>query len=236
MHEAMPERAVFTRPDSDESVGGALRRYGPGVVLRVLRRMSFVKSLYCSARFRALVVIGRRTTLSLPRGARIEVKRGGALIIGIDQRLVRHSLLEIHRGGLLTCEGMVSMCRGTKLVIGGHGSLSLGGGTYFNDECYMTFFDHSRIGASSAISWRVTITDTDMHEIVRGDRTSAVSAPVRIGDNVWIGAGAIVLKGVTIGDGAIISAGAVVHGDVLERCLVAGNPAVVVDRDVSWRH
>jgi carbonic anhydrase/acetyltransferase-like protein (isoleucine patch superfamily) len=50
-------------------------------------------------------------------------------------------------------------------------------------------------------------------------------APVRIGDDVWIGAGAVVLPGVTVGDGAIVAAGAVVSSDVAPYHVVAGVPA-----------
>ncbi|MBO4915150.1 MAG: sugar O-acetyltransferase [Oscillospiraceae bacterium] len=53
-------------------------------------------------------------------------------------------------------------------------------------------------------------------------------APVTIGDNVWIGAGAIVLPGVTIGQNAVIGAGAVVTKDVPESVLAAGNPCRVI--------
>jgi maltose O-acetyltransferase len=52
-----------------------------------------------------------------------------------------------------------------------------------------------------------------------------VSSAIRIGDNVWIGAGAIILKGVTIGDGAVIGAGAVVTHSVSPDAKVAGVPA-----------
>ena len=51
--------------------------------------------------------------------------------------------------------------------------------------------------------------------------------PVRIGRNVWIGSGAIILPGVTVGDDAIIGAGSVVTGDVPEGVTVVGNPARV---------
>lgn len=49
---------------------------------------------------------------------------------------------------------------------------------------------------------------------------------VNIGDGCWIGAGSIILPGVTIGNGSIIAAGSVVNKDVPEFCLYAGNPAV----------
>ena len=52
-----------------------------------------------------------------------------------------------------------------------------------------------------------------------------VSAPVKIGNNVWCGANVTVLKGVTIGDGAVIAAGSVVNRDVAAYSVVAGVPA-----------
>lgn len=51
------------------------------------------------------------------------------------------------------------------------------------------------------------------------------SAPVNIGNNVWLGARCTVLPGITIGDGAIIGAGSIVTKDVLPNTIVAGNPA-----------
>ncbi len=55
-------------------------------------------------------------------------------------------------------------------------------------------------------------------------------APIRVEDDVWIGAGAIVLPGVTIGRGSIVAAGAVVTADVLAGSVVAGVPARVVGK------
>lgn len=55
-----------------------------------------------------------------------------------------------------------------------------------------------------------------------------VSKPVRIGNEVWIGANAVVLPGVTIGDGSIVAAGAVVSRDVPGNVVVAGVPARVI--------
>jgi len=54
--------------------------------------------------------------------------------------------------------------------------------------------------------------------------------PIRIGRDVWIGGGAIVLPGVTIGEGSVVGAGSVVTRDVAAGVVVAGNPARVVKR------
>jgi maltose O-acetyltransferase len=52
--------------------------------------------------------------------------------------------------------------------------------------------------------------------------------PVKIGNTVWIGGGAIICPGVTIGDGAVIGAGSVVTRDIPPRCVAAGNPGRII--------
>jgi maltose O-acetyltransferase len=54
------------------------------------------------------------------------------------------------------------------------------------------------------------------------------AAPITIGDNVWLGGGAIILPGVTIGENAVVGAGAVVTKDVPSGVVAAGNPARVL--------
>ena len=51
---------------------------------------------------------------------------------------------------------------------------------------------------------------------------------INIGDNVWIGGGAIIFPGVNIGDNSVIGAGSIVVRDVLSNVVVAGNPAKVI--------
>ncbi|HWF52699.1 MAG TPA: hypothetical protein VG294_18795 [Solirubrobacteraceae bacterium] len=100
------------------------------------------------------------------------------------------------------------------------------------------------IGRGVVISYQVTIADSDFHprDPARRRRDAEASAPfadpgrrpeietgpVQIGDEAWIGIGAIVLKGVQIGAGARVGAGAVVARDVPEGATVEGNPARVV--------
>lgn len=61
--------------------------------------------------------------------------------------------------------------------------------------------------------------------------------PVSIGENVWVGANALILPGVTIGQGAVIAAGSVVVKDVEELAVVGGNPARLIKyRDKEKYH
>jgi maltose O-acetyltransferase len=76
--------------------------------------------------------------------------------------------------------------------------------------------------------------DTDHHPLDpdrRHDPTAPVaSAPIAIGDNVWLGGQSAVLKGVTIGDNSVVAFRAVVASDVPANVVVAGNPARIVRR------
>lgn len=89
-----------------------------------------------------------------------------------------------------------------------------------------------RIGRECLLGADVQITDTDFHPIAPAGRrraTSGASArPVAIGDNVFLGAGTRVLKGVSIGDNSVIGAGSVVVGDLPANVVAAGVPARVI--------
>lgn len=60
------------------------------------------------------------------------------------------------------------------------------------------------------------------------------SKPISIGDHVWIGLNATILKGVTIGEGSVIAAGSVVVKDVPAHTLVGGIPAKVLKENIEW--
>jgi acetyltransferase-like isoleucine patch superfamily enzyme len=72
--------------------------------------------------------------------------------------------------------------------------------------------------------------------ILTHDYVNNVHRDVRIGDNCFIGAHAIILPGVTIGDGCVVAAAAVVARDVPAGSLVAGNPARVVEHNIKTTH
>ncbi len=88
------------------------------------------------------------------------------------------------------------------------------------------------IGNHVNIGGGVIITDTDAHPINWKERHNcegtAKSAPVEIGDDAWIGANAIILKGVSIGEHAVIGAGSVVTHNIPADCIAAGNPCKVI--------
>lgn len=94
------------------------------------------------------------------------------------------------------------------------------------------------IGARTIIGADVLITDTDFHlpDGHGGWRVALeeTAAPVKIGSACFIGARAIILKGVTIGDGAVVGAGAVVSANVPPEHLATGNPATCRPLHRRW--
>ena len=116
---------------------------------------------------------------------------------------------------------------GVRLEVGHEARLQIGTGTFLNRNAEVIAWDRVTIGRDCQIGWDVIIMDTDQHPIPgRGFD----NRPVRVGDRVWIGARAIILKGVTIGDGAIVGAGAVVTHDVPAGGVAVGPAAVVRHR------
>lgn len=81
------------------------------------------------------------------------------------------------------------------------------------------------IGNNVRLGANTLITDTDWHS---DDYRSRDDSPVIIGDNVWIGYGVKVLKGVTIGNNALVGAGSIVTHDIPANTIAAGNPCKVI--------
>ena len=105
--------------------------------------------------------------------------------------------------------------------------LDLAERVFINQGC--TFLDYAgiRLGERVMIGPRVMFI-TGGHPIDPADRTAYLTgAPIDVADNVWIGAGAMILPGVSIGRDAVIAAGAVVADDVPAASLVAGTKATV---------
>jgi acetyltransferase-like isoleucine patch superfamily enzyme len=132
---------------------------------------------------------------------------------------------------VLHVDGPFRIFSGCRFSVEDGARLRLGSGGYINNGTHIACFSDIRIGSGVVISENVIIRDSDNHFI--GGRDSN-SAPIEIGNHVWVGIGATILKGVTIGDGAIIAAGTVVTRDVPPATLVAGVPGVVKRQDVSW--
>lgn len=150
---------------------------------------------------------------------------GHDLRVGPGFRMVRSP------GSGVVLGSSVRLLNGVSFSLDAPGAvIMIGDGTYLNDRTRLHCRTQISIGSRCMLSWDVKIIDSDYHQLE--DRQ--VDAPIVIGDDVWIGSGAQVLKGVTIGDGAVVAAGALVSADVPARTLVGGVPARVLSTDVTW--
>lgn len=107
-------------------------------------------------------------------------------------------------------------------------NISVGDGVFFNFNCIVLDVAKVTIGNHTLLGPSVQILTAD-HPRDPQERRSAqeCARPITIGENVWIGAGALILPGVTIGDNAIIGSGSVVTRDIPANAIAAGNPARV---------
>ena len=140
------------------------------------------------------------------------------------------AILYVKKGAILNVDSFVCHA-GCKVSVHEGAELTLHSG-FLNNEAVINCTDHISIGKNCAISERVVIRDSNGHKM-KYDGYSP-SAPIEIGDHVWIGMNAIILPGVKIGDGAVIAAGAVVSRDIPSRTLAAGVPARVIRENVDW--
>ncbi len=106
-------------------------------------------------------------------------------------------------------------------------NIHVGRNVFFNSGCRVQDHGGVFIGDNVLFGHNVVLATLD-HDLDPAKRAVLHSAPIRIGNDVWVGANATITKGVTIGDGSVIAAGAVVTRDVPPMTIVGGVPAKVI--------
>lgn len=176
----------------------------PDRVAGALRRrigLAFVRVRFPRARFGQLCDVRRQASIRVGREARVS----------FGDRCV------LDQGFTLECSGV----------------LSVGSDTIFGHHCTVAAAEDVSIGDNCLIAELVSIRD---HDHAFHDQTVPIRLqgqqrrPIRIGNNVWLGAKVTVTSGVTIGDGAVVGANAVVTRDIPPGAVAVGIPARVIRR------
>lgn len=136
-------------------------------------------------------------------------------------RVRKNSTIKIGRGA--------HFAKGTIIACASGAEFSIGNNSGFNAYCNITSRESITIGDNVMFGPYVTILDHDHNYHTDGLMVDSgyVSAPIVIGDNVWVGGNVVILKGVKIGDGAVIAAGCVVTKDVPPNTIVYNKREVV---------
>jgi len=209
-------------PPSREPPGGlrpppAPLRGGPLTLLRFMRRNHMLSFGYA----RLIAGLLRRRYLST-YGRRMKLDGLAFIAPGVTLQIGRSARLELGRWSWLG--------HGTKVRCH-EGVVSIGAKTVLGQECTISAFQHVSIGRECVIADRVMMIDFD-HGVVEVERPIRLQGiykrDVRVGNNVWIGYGACILRGVTVGDNAIIGTNAVVTRDVPANAVVGGVPAKII--------
>jgi acetyltransferase-like isoleucine patch superfamily enzyme len=188
---------------------------GLPTLLRFMRRKGMLNAKYARLLVRLgwrKLLLGRRLRLDglafIGPGCTLEVGRSATLELGRWSWIGHGCKIRSHEGAVLI---------GAKSVLG--------------QECTISSYQHVSIGRECVVADRVMLIDFDhgMVEVERPIRLQGIyKRDVRVGNNVWIGYGACVLRGVTVGDNAVIGANAVVTTDVPANAVVGGVPARLI--------
>jgi acetyltransferase-like isoleucine patch superfamily enzyme len=136
--------------------------------------------------------------------------RRGTIEIGEENWLERGAVLWAFGGSIKTAPRVFV---GPYVTIYGHGGVEIGEWSLISMQAMILSSNHTIPAVDRCIRWE-----------------KDVLLPTKIGRDVWIGANAVILGGVTIGDGVVVGAGAVVTKDVEAGVIVAGNPARLIRR------
>lgn len=209
-------------------------------IFRVIRQFS-IRSVFQNIYYNYMshsiegegrMLIFRGSAIDIDKRAHIELNAN--LTIGARRIPSTTCCTKLQMGPLtqLIVNGAFAFNENSNVWITQSGKLVLDGG-FINENVTITCANQIHIGKNAHIAREAVIRDYDGHYIEATEYRT--SKPIEIGDDVWIGYRAMILKGVTIGDGAIIAANSVVTHDVPSHSIVAGNPAKIIRTNVKWR-
>lgn len=195
-----------------------------------IRYLKIFKSIFYSYKTKSHVLVYNRTKFTVEKNGILEIKKRFKVGFAWDNCNHKHSTVLVKKNARLIVDDFMALT-GCSITVEPGATLKLGTG-FFNNDVKIGCFNNIEIGDGVVISEDVVIRDTDNHKMIYDEYEN--TKPIKIGNHVWIGLKATILKGVTIGDGAIIAAGSVVTKAVPANTLVGGVPAKVLKTNVSW--
>jgi acetyltransferase-like isoleucine patch superfamily enzyme len=165
------------------------------------------------------------------------ITSNGLLKIGIDYVGFIHNkdVTYLNIKGKMEFQGNSSIGRGCRFDIGQQATVKIGRETYINPFTTIIIMHGLQVGEGCAISWNCQFLDEDFHHLEYEGKKKTDHKGITIGNKVWVGSNSCIYKGTVIPAGCVIAANTVVKGVFEEEnVLIAGNPAKIVKRNVSW--
>ena len=116
-------------------------------------------------------------------------------------------------------------------IFQGGGEISIDSNTFINDGCKLNTRKNISIGSGCIIGQNVLMYDHDHdYHSTENLRNGFITDPIIIGDDVWIGSNAVILRGTSIGSGCVIGAGSIIKGKIEPGTLVYPKQSQVMKR------
>lgn len=181
--------------------------------------------------------ICHRSQIHIDKTARIDMMPNAILEFNMMEdpfKEVRPSRLILHPNSKLVCKGHIQSFEAVRIECLPNAVLEIGDKTYINHDSEIRCREHISIGNNVSIAYNVLIQDSDYHTMYdeKGNEKPQ-TLPIVIEENVWVGANAIILKGVTLGKGCVVAAGSVITKSIPANALVGGNPARIIKWDIK---
>lgn len=139
------------------------------------------------------------------------------------------SEVEIQKGGILEIDEKFKMRSNCHIRVRKNGYLKIGSNVTWNYGCMTVSHESIKIGDNAQFGPNVLIYDHDHDFRINGglNNKDFITSPVEIGNNVWIGANCVILRGTKIGDNCVVGAGCVLKG------IYKDNQVIVQKRDTK---
>ncbi len=156
-------------------------------------------------------------SMNLVRLSLIRMLNGGRISFSAVEFLSLLTTIRIGKNGRIIL-GRSTQTRKGVALLARSGTIAIGNRVGFNMNCIVTCHERIEIGDHCAFGPNVAIFDHD-HDY-KSKNGGFLTSPIRIGNNVWVGANVVILRGTTIGDNAVIGAGSVIKGNIPADCVV----------------
>lgn len=151
------------------------------------------------------------------------------------RRESKKALIHISNGGKIVLKGTVGLSQGV-VLIAKNACLTLGDNFRCNYSSTIDCTDSDiTFGNDVVLGWNVTVKNYDGHTVIENGNKKHKSAPIVVGNHVWLCAYSTVLKGTDIGDDTVVAYGSLITKAAGEKnVLYAGIPAKLIRQNINW--